>query len=71
MNLSIILCVYNTKIEYVEQCLDSVFSSTAEDFEVVFVDDGSVVDYSSVLEKHHIKYLRTENRGLLRARLLV
>lgn len=70
MNLSIILCVYNTKIEYVEQCLDSVFSSTAEDFEVVFVDDGSGVDYSSVLEKHRVKYLRTENRGLLRARLL-
>lgn len=70
MKLSIILCVYNTKIEYVEQCLGSVFSSTARDFEVVFVDDGSDVDYSSVLEKYPIKYLKTENRGLLRARLL-
>ncbi len=70
MKLSIILCVYNTKIEYVEQCLDSVFSSTAKDFEVIFVDDGSDVDYSSVCEKHPIKYLKTENRGLLRARLL-
>ena len=70
MKLSIILCVYNTKIEYVKQCLDSIFSSTAENYEIIFVDDGSEIDYSDIISEPRIKYVKTENRGLLRARLV-
>ena len=68
MKLSIIICVYNTKEEYVDECLSSIHSSTVSDFEIIFVDDGSTVDYSSILKKYIPRYIRTENQGLLRAR---
>ena len=71
MKLSIIICTYNTDIKYVDECLNSVYSSTLEgaDFEVVFVDDGSSVDYSEIIKKYPIIYSKIENRGHLGARL--
>ncbi len=71
MKLSIIICTYNTDISYVDECLNSIYSSTIStaDFEVVFVDDGSTVDYSSIIEKYPIVYSKIENRGHLGARI--
>ncbi|MBR2969933.1 MAG: glycosyltransferase family 2 protein [Clostridia bacterium] len=67
--LSVIICVYNTDIAKFEECLQSIFNSTYRDFEVVVIDDGSVLDYSSILEKYNINYHKTENAGTLSARL--
>ena len=72
MKLSIIICVYNTAKEYITACLDSITGSTLErikgDYEICFVDDGSSIDYSDIVKKYGVKYLRTENRGIFSAR---
>ena len=68
MKLSVIICLYNTKKELVDKCLNSICTSTLEDYEVVLVDDGSNVDYSDIIEKYHPVYVKTENRGQLAAR---
>ena len=39
--VSIIIPVYNTKKEYLEECFDSINKQTYRDFEVIIVDDGS------------------------------
>jgi len=69
MKLSIIICVYNTQKTYFSDCLKSVFDEKLSDFEVIIVDDGSSLDYSDVLANFPVKYIKTENRGLLEARL--
>ncbi len=67
--LSIIICVYNTKLEFLKQCLDSIFAETIFDREVVIVDDGSDVDYFKLLEEFpQTKYFKTKNQGTLKAR---
>ena len=67
--LSVVICVYNTDIAKFEECLQSVFNSTLKDIEVIVIDDGSVVDYTAVIEKYDIKYFKTENQGTLLARM--
>ena len=69
MKLSVIICVYNTSYDYLEKCLSSITSSTLSDYEIVFVDDGSSVDYTEFLAKYKVKYTKTENRGHLAARI--
>ena len=72
MELSIIICVYNTKKEYLEECLESITSSTLKNlgngFEICMVDDGSSVDYSDIIEHYGIRVTKTENRGIFSAR---
>ncbi len=72
MKLSIIICVYNTSPEYLEECLESIVSSTAKDlhggYEICLVDDGSTVDYTALLKKYSVKYKKTDNRGIFSAR---
>ena len=70
MKLSIIICVYNTDIEYLKECLLSISNSSLDcEYEIVFVDDGSTLDYSSLLSEHKISYYKIENRGHFGARL--
>lgn len=68
MKLSIIVCVYNTKKELLDKCLNSVYTSTLKDYEVLVVDDGSSVDYTEIIEKYGPVYVKTGNRGHLAAR---
>ena len=71
MKLSIVICVYNTQREYLDECLKSIRSSTlAEgDYEICMVDDGSTEDYSDLVSHWGVRYMRTENRGILASRL--
>lgn len=69
MKVSIIVCVYNTKEEYLEKCLGSICTSTLEDYEVLVIDDGSTKNYQEIIERYSPVYVKTENRGLLAARL--
>ena len=69
MLLSIIICVYNTKPDYLAEALKSIFSSSLENFETIIVDDGSDLDYSDLISEYPIKYTKTKNNGLLDARL--
>ena len=69
MKLSVLICVYNTPKEYLEECLASITSSTLVDYEICMVDDGSTLDYSALVSFYNVKYVKTENRGILAARL--
>lgn len=48
---SIIIPVYNTPIDKLERCLDSVINQSFTDFELIIVDDGSKEDYVQLLKK--------------------
>lgn len=69
MKLSVIVCVYNTEEKLFEKCLNSIYTSTLEDFEVVVIDDGSTKKYTEIIKKYNPVYAKTQNRGLLAARL--
>ena len=74
MKLSIIICVYNTPVEYLSEALRSVTDSTLKrisgDYEICMVDDGSdeKYDYSALVKEYGVKYIKTENGGILAAR---
>ena len=69
MKTSIIVCLYNTKKEHFEKCLNSICTSTLTDYEVLVIDDGSTEDYREIIKKYDPVYVKTQNRGLLAARL--
>ena len=71
MKLSIIICVYNTSRAYFRECLDSIRNSTLSpsDYEILVVDDGSEVNYQDFIDTYQLRYVKTENRGILAARL--
>ncbi len=80
MKLTIIICVYNTDTGYLDQCLTSLRAQTVfhadvigrEDIstELLLIDDGSSIDYSELVERHGVRYVKTENRGIFAARAL-
>lgn len=72
MKLSVIICVYNTRQDYLDKCLATLTRGTLSlsEYEICVVDDGSVLDYTDIVKKYNVKYRKTENRGILNARLL-
>lgn len=70
MDLSVIVCVYNTKKELLAECLSSIRHSTLDNnYEILLIDDGSDFDYSDIAREHGADIRKTENRGQLGARL--
>ena len=70
--VSVIVPVYNTKVEYLKYCLDCIDRSSisGQDMEVIVVDDGSSVAYSEVKKSFpHFHFYSIENVGTLKARL--
>ncbi len=78
--ISIIIPVYNSE-KYLATCLDSIFNSTYQDFELILVDDGSTDnssticdDYATrdsrciVIHKPNAGVANARNEGLKRAR---
>lgn len=80
MKLTIIICVYNTDRGYLDECLSSITRSTLATaevcgrgdigYEILMIDDGSDIDYSDLIEKHGVRCVKTENRGIFAARAL-
>ena len=69
LRLSILICVYNVEKDLFIQCLDSIYSSTLKDYEVIVVDDGSGVNYLDLVDKYKFDYVKLENNtGTLHAR---
>ncbi len=72
MLISFIVTTYNLPIGLLRECLDSILAValTAEEREIILVDDGSAVAPYAELEAYHdvITYLRQENKGLSEAR---
>lgn len=72
MFFSILIPVYNT-IEYLPECMDSVFSQTFKDFEIVLIDDGSSEKCAKLCdeyEKSHgcVRVIHKQNEGLMMTR---
>ncbi len=71
MKLSVIVCIYNTSRPYFRECLESIRNSTLpfSDYEILVIDDGSEVDYSDFIDTYKLRYVKTENRGILATRM--
>lgn len=70
MSISILIPIYNTPIEYIKECFESIDIQTNQDFEVVVVNDGSNEEITSYLnsitnEKYNI--LHKEKEGISKA----
>lgn len=69
--VSVIIPTHNPNKKYLHEALDSVFSQTFRDFEVIVVDDGSSVDTKETLKpyENRIRFFKKENGGVNTARL--
>ena len=69
--VSVIIPVYNSA-PYLEECLDSVYAQSLDDYEVICVDDGSTDSSGDILslhaEKGRIRLIRQSNKGVSAAR---
>ncbi len=59
--ISIIICTYNDK-ELVKRCLDSIFSQTYKNFEVICVDGGSSDGTLKLLKKYKVKIIHNKKQ---------
>lgn len=64
---SIIIPVYNVE-KYIKKCLDSVFSQTFKDFEVIVVNDGTKDKSMDIVNDYNVKIINQVNQGLSEAR---
>lgn len=70
--ISVIVPTYNGE-QYIERCINSIFSNTSKDFEAIIVDDGSTDNTLDILHKLEEKYDRLKiveqtNKGVSAAR---
>lgn len=64
---SIIIPVYNVK-DYIKRCLDSVFSQTYKDYEVIVVNDGTQDTSMDLVKDYDVNIINQTNQGLSVAR---
>ena len=66
--VSIIIPVYNTKEEYLEECFKSINNQTYKNVEVIVVDDGSKEETATYLDKYtknnNYKIFHKKNEGV-------
>lgn len=69
--ISVIIPFYSN-VQWLHEALESVFSQTYENLEVILINDGSKEDISSILHRygHKIVYLYQDNAGPAAARNL-
>lgn len=70
--VSVILPVYNME-NYLEDCIDSVLSSSYQNLEIIAVDDGSTDNTSAMLDElaerdKRLSVIHTDNQGVSSAR---
>lgn len=71
--ISIVMPVYNTKSEYLEQAVSSVLKQSYSNFELILVDDGSREDCALQCDQHgtrdsRITVIHQKNAGVSTAR---
>ena len=73
--ISVIVPVFNVKIELVQKCIESIINQSYGNIEIIVVDDGNSIDYIKELQEiakidERIVVLNhDENKGLYQARL--
>jgi glycosyltransferase involved in cell wall biosynthesis len=67
--ISVVIPTYNNA-SYITEALDSVFSQSFQDYEVIVVDDGSTDNTRTVLDRYgsRVRYFFQKNQGLAVAR---
>ena len=63
--ISVIIPTYNSE-KYILDCLNSIFSSTYTNYEVIIVDDGSTdntINFIKNIRNHNIKIYSCNNKG--------
>lgn len=71
--ISVVIPVYNTPVQKLARCLESVCSNNAESLEVILVDDGSKPEFFSSYRSlcdgyQNIRYYYKKNGGAAQAR---
>lgn len=71
--ISIIIPVYNTKIEYLKECFDSINNQKSNNYEVIIIDDGSVKSIKNYCinyckNKSKFKFYSKKNEGVSSSR---
>ena len=72
MKISVIVPVYNAE-RYIQRCVESILNQSAEDIEIILVDDGSGDGSGEICDEYgdnydNIKVIHKENGGLSSAR---
>lgn len=65
---SIVVPVYNTKINYLKACFDSIKNQTYNNYEVIIIDDGSNQETKDFLEHYKNQYRifhQETNKGIV------
>lgn len=57
--ISILMPVYNTKMEFLKQCIDSILNQVYEDFELCIADDNSS---NEEIRKEILEYAKNDSR---------
>jgi len=70
MKVTIGVPIYNQKLSYFRECLDSIKNQTCQDFEVVVIDDGSDnnEEVEKIVKEYGYRYIYQKNRGIGAAR---
>lgn len=61
--VSVLLPVYNTKEEYLRECIESILNQTFKDFELIILNDGSTNNAEDVIKSYtdsRIRYYKNE-----------
>lgn len=70
ISFSIVIPLYN-KVNYIQQCLESVLCQTHQDFDIIVINDGSTDGSENIVEKFEdsrIKLISQDNQGASSAR---
>lgn len=70
--ISVLMPTFN-RAEYLAEAIDSILNQTHKDWELIVIDDGSVDSTPKLMEYYvgldqRIKYFKTENQGIAKAR---
>ena len=73
VKISVIIPVYNVDTELMNRCVNSLLNQTFKDFEIIIIDDGSDIVYSSIfsdleLRDNKIRVFHQKNSGVSYAR---
>lgn len=70
--ISVIVPYYRTKKEYFDKCMNSLLQEINADIEVLVIDDGSGVQYHSIIDSHlkdkRVRVFHEEHVGVSKAR---
>ena len=65
---SIVIPVYNTKIDYLKNCFESIKNQTYSHYEVIIIDDGSSLETKEFLKQYESEYFiihQPTNKGIV------